>query len=39
MQNFVARALSKGLATEHVISQDEEPLFRNVNTSEDLLTL
>jgi molybdopterin-guanine dinucleotide biosynthesis protein A len=39
MQNFVARALSKGLITEHVISQDEEPLFRNINTSEDLLTL
>jgi molybdopterin-guanine dinucleotide biosynthesis protein A len=39
MQNFVARALSKGLVTEHVISQDEEPLFRNINTSEDLLTL
>ena len=39
MQDFVARAVSKGLVTEHVISQDEEPLFRNINTSEDLLTL
>jgi molybdopterin-guanine dinucleotide biosynthesis protein A len=39
MQNFVARAVSKGLVTEHVVSRDEEPLFRNINTSEDLMTL
>ena len=39
MQRFAARCLSQGLASPRQIAPDDEPLFLNMNTPQDLLAV
>ena len=39
VQRFAARCVDEGLAVQNEIAADERPLFLNMNTPEDLVTL